>query len=96
VVVPDLEFDHTRRNDELLAALASRSDGKYYTDLTAATNGLDDVKPIDQLIESRAETRTLRGTPDPAFGEWWNKILLTVICGALCLEWILRRLMKLA
>jgi len=96
VVVPDLEFDHTRRNDELLAALASRTDGKYYTDLAAAVSGMDDLKPIDQLIESRAETRTLRGTPDPVFGEWWNKILLGVICGALCLEWLLRRLVKLA
>ncbi len=96
VVVPDLEFDHTRRNDELLAALADRTDGKYYTDLTAAVNGTDDLKPIGELIESRAETRTLRGTPDPVFGERWNKILLAVICGALCLEWLLRRLVKLA
>ena len=96
VVVPDLEFDHTQRNDELLAALASRTKGKYYTDLTAAVSGLNDLKPIDQLIESQAETRTLRGTPDTVFGQWWNKILLGVICGALCLEWLLRRLMKLA
>jgi hypothetical protein len=96
VVVPDLEFDHTRRNDELLAALAARTDGMYYTDLTAAVNGTDDLKPIGELIESRAETRTLRGTPDPVFGERWNKILLAVICGALCLEWLLRRLVKLA
>ncbi len=96
VVVPDLEFDHTRRNDELLAALAARTEGKYYTDLTSAVSGTDDLKPIGELIESRAETRTLRGTPDPVFGERWNKILLAVICSALCLEWLLRRLMKLA
>jgi hypothetical protein len=96
VIVPDLEFDNTRRNDELLAALAKRTGGEYYTSLAAAVTGENDLKSIDQLIESRAETRILRGTPDPEFTEWLNKLLLGVICGALCLEWLLRRIMKLA
>jgi hypothetical protein len=96
VVVPDLEFDHTRRNDELLAALAERSGGKYFTSLNDAVEGADAVKPLGDLIDSKAEIRTLRGTPDEEFTEWFNKILLTVICGALCLEWLFRRLVKLA
>lgn len=96
VVVPDLEFEQTRRNDELLAALASRTGGKYYTNLTAAVTGVDDLKPLGDLIESRAETRTLRGTPDPDFTAWLNKILLACIAGALSTEWLFRRLMKLA
>jgi hypothetical protein len=96
VVLPDLEFDHTRRNDELLVALASRTGGRYYTNLAAAASGDQENQSVDQLIESRAETRTLRGTPDVDFTEWLNKILLTVICGALCLEWLLRRLVRLA
>ncbi len=96
VVVPDLEFDHTRRNDELLAALASRTGGRFYTSVTTAAEGNQENPSVDELIESRAETRTLRGTPDADFTEWLNKILLTVICGALCLEWLLRRLVRLA
>ena len=96
VVVPDLEFEQTRRNDELLAALASRTGGKYFASLAKAVAGTNDLKPLGSLIESRAETRILRGTPDPEFTEWLNKILLTVIAGALCCEWFLRRLKKLA
>ncbi|QEG35578.1 vWA domain-containing protein [Bythopirellula goksoeyrii] len=101
-VLPDLEFENTQRNDELLAQLAQLSDGKYYTSLDHAIHGDDSsneeniIRPIDQLIESRAETRILRGTPDTDFTQWLNKILMGVICGALCLEWLLRRLMKLA
>jgi hypothetical protein len=96
VVVPDLEFEQTRRNDELLSALASRSGGEFYTSLTAAVAGTNDLKPVSELIESRAETRTLRGTPDSDFTEWLNTILLAVIAGALCSEWLLRRMMRLA
>ena len=49
-----------------------------------------------ELIESRAETKVLHGKPDEKFTERVNQALLVVICGALCLEWLLRRLMKLA
>jgi hypothetical protein len=96
VVVPDLEFEQTRRNDELLAALASQTDGQYFTSLARAVAGTNDLKPLGNMIESRAETRILRGTPDPEFTEWLNKILLAVIAGALCSEWLLRRIKKLA
>lgn len=96
VVVPDLEFEQTRRNDQLLAALANRTGGQYYTSLNTAVEGTNDLRPVGDIIESRAETRTLRGTPDAAFTEWLNKILLAVIVGTLCCEWLLRRLMKLA
>jgi hypothetical protein len=96
VVVPDLEFEQTRRNDELLAALANRTGGQYFTSLGKAIAGSNDLKPLGNLIESKAETRILRGTPDPEFTERLNKILLAVIAGALCTEWLLRRLKKLA
>ena len=96
VVAPNLEFEQTRCNETLLAALANRSGGRYYTSLSTAVTGNSDLPPITKLIESRAETKTLRGTPDRSFTEWLNRILLGVICGALCLEWLLRRLMRLA
>ena len=96
VVVPDLEFDETRRNQNLLAALANRSGGKYYAKLSTAIAGIDNLPAVAQLIPSRAELKTLQGTPDKEFSEWLNKLLLGTICGALCLEWLLRRLMRLA
>ncbi|TWU27244.1 vWA domain-containing protein [Bythopirellula polymerisocia] len=95
-ILPDLEFENPQRNDELLSQLAKVSKGKYYTSLDEAILGENDSRAIDELIESRAETRIIHGTPDRDFTEWLNKILLGVICGALCLEWLLRRLMKLA
>jgi len=64
--------------------------------LTAAVGGRPEIPSAAQLLESRAELKTLRGTPDRAFTEWLNRILLAIIGGALCLEWLLRRLMKLA
>ncbi len=96
VVLPDLEFENTTRNDQLLKQLSAITGGKYYTSLNQALHGEEEIRSIESLIESRAETRILRGTPDPDFSEWLNKLLLGMICGALCLEWLLRRLMKLA
>jgi len=80
----------------LLAALAARTGGQYYSSPQLAIEGTVGLKPAARLIESRAETKLLRGKPDEAFAERVNKWLLGMICGALCLEWLLRRLMKLA
>ncbi|QDT73837.1 hypothetical protein [Lacipirellula limnantheis] len=94
--VPDLEFAETRRNEELLTAIAARSGGKYYASPQLAATGDSALPPAGELIESRAETKILRGKPDAAFAEALNRALLGVICGALCAEWLLRRLLKLA
>jgi len=96
VTAPNLEFDETRRNESLLAGVANRSGGRYYASLASAVAGNNDLRPVAEGIESRAETKILRGTPDRDFTEWLNRLLLGVICGALCLEWISRRLMRLA
>ncbi|MCG8451252.1 MAG: VWA domain-containing protein [Pirellulales bacterium] len=96
VTVPDLEFDKTRRNETLLKAIATRSGGKYYANLKTVVAGSSDLPPVSQLLTSRAESKILRGTPSPSFTETLNRWLLGVLCGALCLEWLLRRLMRLA
>ena len=96
VVLPDLEFDKTRRDEGLLASLANRSGGKYYANLEAAILGNKDLSAVTQLIPSRAEMKTLRGTPDIEFTEWLHGILLAVLAGSLGLEWFLRRLVRLA
>jgi len=96
VVVPDLEFDETRRDENLLAALANRSGGKYYAKLKTVSEGTSQVSAVPQLIASRAELKTLRGTPDKTFSLGLNRLLLGCISGALCLEWFLRRSIRLA
>ena len=95
-VVPDLEFDKTRRDESMLRALANRSGGKYYANLKTAIAGKNELRAVSRMIPSRAELKTIRGTPDKVFSEWLNGLLLGVICGALCLEWFLRRLVRLA
>jgi len=96
VRVPNLEFEQTQRNEALLRALAKRTGGQYYVSLIAALEGGPEIQPAAQLLESQAELKTLRGTPDRDFTEWFNRILLAIIAGALCLEWLLRRLARLA
>jgi hypothetical protein len=94
--VPDLEFADTRRNETLLAALAERTSGKYYETTELALAGGSGVPTVAALLPSRAETQIRVGKPDEAFTERVNRTLLGVICGALCAEWLLRRLLKLA
>jgi hypothetical protein len=94
--VPDLEFEETQRNEALLTALAARTGGRYYASPRLAIDGEGGVPPAAELVESRAETKILRGKPDERFAEQLNHWLLAVICGALSLEWLLRRLSKLA
>jgi hypothetical protein len=94
--VPDLEFQETRRNEALLTALATRTGGRYYASIDAALRGDGGVPPASRLVESRAETKTLRGKPDEKFAESVHRWLLAIICGSLCLEWLIRRLSRLA
>lgn len=94
--VPDLEFEDTRRNEPLLEALAERTGGKYYETVELAVRGASGTPPVAELLPSRAETKIRVGKPDEKFTERVNRALLVVICGALCAEWTLRRLLKLA
>ena len=96
VNVPDVEFADTRRNETLLSALANRTGGHYYASVREALDGSGDVPPAARWIANRSETRIERGQPSEAFTLSVNRGLLGIICGALCLEWLLRRLLRLA
>ncbi|MEQ8836897.1 MAG: hypothetical protein RID07_08840, partial [Lacipirellulaceae bacterium] len=96
VSLPDLEFKQTRRNEALLAGLAETTSGRYYRTLQSVVEGVDEVRPLGQAIESRAVTKIQRGRENEEFAEKIHMTLLGVICSALSLEWLLRRLMRLA
>lgn len=96
VSLPDREFNQTRRNETLLASLAATTGGRYYPTLQSVVEGVDEVPRLGQAIESRAETKIQRGQESAAFTEKVHMTLLGLICGALSLEWLLRRLMRLA
>ncbi len=96
VRVPDLERAHAQRNEKLLASLAEETGGAYYKDFHAAVYGDGELKPLKDAIKNRAEMKLLKDAPDQRFAELQMQWLLGVIAGSLFLEWIIRRLNRLA
>lgn len=96
VRVPDLERAHAERNEKLLASIAKETGGAYYREFDEAIHGDGDAKPLAQAIASRAEVKLLRGAPDEKFANAQMHWLLAVVAGSLFLEWIVRRLNRLA
>ncbi len=96
VRVPDLERTHAERNEPLLASLADETGGIYYQQLDAAIRGNGGLKPLGQVIPSRAEVKLIKGAPDHDFARAQMQWLLALIAGSLFVEWIVRRLNRLA
>jgi len=95
VRVPDLERENTERNDVLLSAIAARSGGAYYPGV-ASIAGAPGLPPLAERLEDRTTVSYLSGLSDLEWEEAWLKALLLVIAGALALEWLVRRISKLA
>lgn len=96
VRVPDLERAHAERNDPLLASIAKESGGIYYKQLDAAIHGNGSTPQLSQAMKSRAEVKTVKGAPDKEFAKAQMNWLLGIIAGSLFLEWIVRRVNRLA
>ncbi|MCI0332582.1 MAG: VWA domain-containing protein [Planctomycetes bacterium] len=96
VRVPDLERTHAERNEQLLSAIAKDTGGIYYKEFTAAIQGDDTSKPLSEAITSRAEVKLVKGAPDQDFARAQMNWLLAIIAGSLFIEWIVRRLNRLA
>ena len=104
VRVPALEIQRPQRNDPLLGELANRTGGKYWIGMDSllpipsaaanATAGIGSTLP--QSIESRDQTNFLPGSPDREFQQRLMGILMALIVGCLCMEWLIRRLSRLA
>jgi hypothetical protein len=52
--------------------------------------------PLVNLIKPQDQVTFLAGSPDRDFERQLMGWLMGVICGVLCLEWLIRRLSKLA
>jgi hypothetical protein len=96
VRVPDRERTHAERNEKLLATLAGETGGIYYESVSAAIDGDDATRPLDQVIQSREEVKFVKGAPDEDFARAQMHWLLAIIAGSLFVEWIVRRLNRLA
>ena len=95
VRVPDLERENPQRNDALLSEIAKRTGGLYYVG-AASVLGSKETPDLMSQLKDRTEVTYLPGVTDRDFEETWMQGLLFLICGALSLEWLLRRLCKLA
>ena len=95
VLQPDLENDFSHRHDAMLEELAAGTGGEYYVGIKSLKGASQQPDLASQLRDATRQNR-VRGTPS---GEWdlrWAHCLLFVITGMLFLEWIMRRLAKLA
>ncbi|MCB9937958.1 MAG: VWA domain-containing protein [Planctomycetaceae bacterium] len=95
--IPALETEQPQRNDALLKDLADKTGGAYYVGFDAALNrGGAGRAPISSLLDPQDQVTYLSGTPDKQFERVLMTWLMGLICGVLCLEWLIRRLSKLA
>jgi hypothetical protein len=94
--VPDLERSHAERNDPLLTSIAKDTGGIYYQHLDAAIHGEGNTPAVGHAIKSRAEIKLIKGAPDKQFAKAQMQWLLTIIAGSLFIEWIVRRMNRLA
>jgi hypothetical protein len=95
VLVPDLERESPEQNVALLRRLAEETGGTYYADLAKAVDPVDPESIVNQLTD-RTRTVVLAATPDRL---WTGRHLLWLmvgLCCLLCLEWLIRRLARLA
>lgn len=93
--VPDLEIQTPQRNDALLTELAERTDGNYFVGIDAVTGQRDTSSLVDAMVPQDQAT-FLPGTPDRGFQQRLMKWYLMLMCGALTLEWLIRRFHRLA
>jgi hypothetical protein len=95
VKAPDLERENPRRNDAVLNAIAAGTGGKYYVGMSSVIAG-DGKAPLADQLKDRTTTAILPIAPNPQQEENWLRWSMIALCSLLCLEWLIRRLMKLA
>lgn len=97
VRIPALELERPQRDDALLRELTRKTDGEYYIGFDAAMRRGGSTRPtLASVLEPNDQVIYLPETVDKIFDERLMGWLMTLIVGVLCLEWLIRRLGKLA
>lgn len=92
VQVPDLERARPERDDATLGRLAGDTGGKYYRGWGEALGGGGGTPLVEELAD-KSKTFVLTGAPEPL---WDNAWVLGGLVSVLGLEWLIRRLARLA
>lgn len=95
VRLPDLERENPQRNDALLSRIAVGTGGKFYPSLDAAW-GPEANDPLVAHLKDRTRISVVASGPNPVSERPWRSGMMFVLCGLLCGEWLIRRLLKLA
>ncbi len=96
VTIPNLERDRVQRNDALLSEIARQTQGDvfhYYVGLDEALGRKSGVPALASVIRDASRTETIVAKPETLWDNYWA---LSIICGLLCVEWLTRRLLRLA
>lgn len=95
VQLPDRELVRPKLDRGLLGQLADATDGtaRFVAD---ADFGPDVIRALGDSIPDRSRRDYETGAADVAFKQRLNAGLMALGCGCLCLEWIIRRLARLA
>ncbi|WP_164102812.1 vWA domain-containing protein [Candidatus Laterigemmans baculatus] len=103
VRLPTLELERPRRNDEVLRSLAATTGGRYYTPPDSGTSssgtsssGATDPLELVERIEPQPQIAILPGTTDRDFQRRRNASLMWLLASMLTMEWVVRRLHRLA
>lgn len=83
---PRLEEKNIVRNDPLLSEIAEKTKGQYVI-------GAENAEQVVDQLPPQTKTEVQLRKPEPLWDEWWT---LGVIVGLLGLEWLIRRLVRLA
>jgi hypothetical protein len=75
--------------------MAKETGGHYYIGLGQAL-AASGVPPLTMQLKDRTNTVIIPVTPNPQKEEQWLRWIMWGLCGLLCLEWLIRRLLRLA
>ena len=93
--LPDRELARPRLDRPVLAQLAARTQGEARFPEPGQWT-IADAEALAAALPDRSRREYETGRADPSFKQQLNTVLLAVGCSCLCLEWIVRRLAKLA
>ncbi len=95
VAMPDLERENPQRNDALLSHLARATGGRYYVGLGEAT-GPAAAEPLAAQVRDRTKTIVLTAGASEDWERHWRGWMLFGLAALLSVEWLARRLLRLA
>ena len=94
--VPALEIEKPERNDALLTEIAEKTGGHYFIGIDSVANRAGGGRSLAGQLEPQDQETILPGKPDHRFQRLLMTWLMALICGVLSVEWLIRRLSKLA